>query len=156
FHLTHGFWSMWQSCGWNNQIWLPRLKKIACWWTSIVIGLFTIQAVVFTVRANQNYYLTNEDLRVQYLEEVLSPLSKLGAPESQIHMMASLPVDQLKMQFNVQELEQAAAFYGNDPEFIERLEIFKRIAAFVDFLGKSEPENTPEPGTPSLPSEQNN
>lgn len=26
FHLTHGFWSAMQSIGWNNTIWLPRLK----------------------------------------------------------------------------------------------------------------------------------
>ena len=32
FHFNHGFWSMFQSCGWDNQIWIERLKKIACWW----------------------------------------------------------------------------------------------------------------------------
>lgn len=34
------------------MIWLPRLKKIAFWWTSIVIAFFIAQAIVFTVRAN--------------------------------------------------------------------------------------------------------
>lgn len=52
FHMNHGFWSMFQSCGWNGMIWLPRLKKIAFWWTSIVIAFFIAQAIVFTVRAN--------------------------------------------------------------------------------------------------------
>lgn len=52
FHMNHGFWSMIQSIGWNNDIWIPRLKAIGCWWTSIVVGLFIIQAIVFTVRAN--------------------------------------------------------------------------------------------------------
>lgn len=52
FHLNHGFWSMLQSTGWNNDIWLPRLKKIGCWWTTIVVGLFIAQAIVFTVQAN--------------------------------------------------------------------------------------------------------
>ena len=28
FHMNHGFWSMFQSCGWDNDTWLPRLKKI--------------------------------------------------------------------------------------------------------------------------------
>ncbi|MCM1519435.1 MAG: succinate dehydrogenase cytochrome b subunit [Lachnoclostridium sp.] len=51
FHMNHGFWSMFQTIGWDNDTWLPRLKATSCWWTSIVIGLFIIQAVVFTVRA---------------------------------------------------------------------------------------------------------
>lgn len=80
FHMNHGFWSMWQSCGWNNQIWLPRLKTIACWWTSIVVGLFTIQAVVFTVCAQQNYYLTNSDLQAQYQEMINEHLEGVLAP----------------------------------------------------------------------------
>ena len=52
FHMNHGFWSMMQTVGWNGDTWMPRIKTIACWWTSIVVGLFIIQAVVFTVRAN--------------------------------------------------------------------------------------------------------
>ena len=54
FHMNHGFWSMMQTVGWNGDIWMPRIKKIACWWTSIVVALFIIQAVVFTVRANSS------------------------------------------------------------------------------------------------------
>lgn len=68
FHLNHGFWSMFQTVGWDNNIWLPRLKKIACWWTSIVVLLFIAQAAVFTVRAHQNYYTTDEALLEQYAE----------------------------------------------------------------------------------------
>lgn len=52
FHMTHGFWSMFQSAGWNNDTWLPRLKKAGYWWTSGVVALFLVQAVLFTVRAN--------------------------------------------------------------------------------------------------------
>lgn len=52
FHLTHGFWSMFQSAGWDNDTWLPRLKCIGNWWTTLVVLLFIAQAVVFTVRAN--------------------------------------------------------------------------------------------------------
>lgn len=51
FHMNHGFWSMFQTAGLDNDTWLPRLKCISFWWTSIVVGLFIIQAVVFTVRA---------------------------------------------------------------------------------------------------------
>ena len=28
FHLCHGFWSMFQTVGWNNQTWFKRLKVI--------------------------------------------------------------------------------------------------------------------------------
>ncbi len=52
FHMTHGFWSMFQTAGWNNDTWLPRLKTIGNWWATIVVGLFILQAVVFTVNAN--------------------------------------------------------------------------------------------------------
>lgn len=70
FHMNHGFWSMWQSIGWNNATWLPRFKAISCWWVTIVCGLFTLQAVVFTIRANQNYYVENSALFVQYSEMI--------------------------------------------------------------------------------------
>lgn len=53
FHMTHGFWSMFQTAGWDNDTWLPRLKKLGNWWTSIVIVLFIAQAAVFTLRANR-------------------------------------------------------------------------------------------------------
>lgn len=68
FHMTHGFWSMFHTIGWNNGTWLPRLKCIANWWTTIVVALFVIQAVVFTVLANKNYYSENEQLQEQYSE----------------------------------------------------------------------------------------
>ena len=66
FHMNHGFWSMFQTIGWNGNIWLPRLKAIACWWTSIVVALFIIQAVVFTIQAKNNYFLTAPSLQEQY------------------------------------------------------------------------------------------
>jgi succinate dehydrogenase / fumarate reductase cytochrome b subunit len=68
FHMNHGFWSMFQTIGWNNATWLPRLKKVACYWTSIVVLIFTVQAIVFTVRAQQQYYLTNGALLSQYVD----------------------------------------------------------------------------------------
>lgn len=52
FHMTHGFWSMFQSAGWDNDTWLPRLKTIGNWWTTLVVLLFIAQAAVFTIRAN--------------------------------------------------------------------------------------------------------
>ena len=68
FHMNHGFWSMFQSAGWNNITWLPRLKKIACWWTSIVVLVFIAQAIVFTVNANNDFYKKDATLREQYKE----------------------------------------------------------------------------------------
>lgn len=50
FHMTHGFWSAFQSLGTTNNVWIPRFKTLGNWWATIVIGLFLIQAVVFTVQ----------------------------------------------------------------------------------------------------------
>lgn len=68
FHMNHGFWSMFQTAGWNNDTWLPRLKKIGLWWTTIVVGLFTIQAVWFTLEAKNGTYLNDVELQEQYYE----------------------------------------------------------------------------------------
>ena len=48
FHMTHGFWSAFQSIGVSNNKWIARFKVLGNWWATIVIGLFVIQAVVFT------------------------------------------------------------------------------------------------------------
>ncbi|MDE6160853.1 MAG: succinate dehydrogenase cytochrome b subunit [Muribaculaceae bacterium] len=66
FHMNHGVWSMFQTYGWNNNIWMKRLKCISLWWTSIVVGLFLVQVVVFTVNARSNYYTTDIELQQQY------------------------------------------------------------------------------------------
>ncbi len=68
FHMTHGFWSMLHSVGWDNNHWLPRLKCIANWWTSIVVLLFVAQAVLFTVQANNKFFLNDPALQDQYAE----------------------------------------------------------------------------------------
>ncbi|MCM1033823.1 MAG: succinate dehydrogenase cytochrome b subunit [Odoribacter sp.] len=68
FHMTHGFWSMFHTIGWDNNIWIKRLKTIGCWWATIVVALFIAQAIVFTVHAHNNYYLENEKLQEQYAE----------------------------------------------------------------------------------------
>lgn len=68
FHMNHGFWSMFQTAGWNNDTWLPRLKKVSLVWTSIVVGLFTIQAVWFTIEAKNGTYLNDKELQEQYFE----------------------------------------------------------------------------------------
>lgn len=68
FHMTHGFWSMFHTIGWDNNRWLGRLKCIANWWTTIVVGLFVIQAVVFTIQARNDYYSKDPALQAQYAE----------------------------------------------------------------------------------------
>lgn len=49
FHMTHGFWSMFQSAGWSNDVWIKRLKCIGNAWSTIVVGLFLVQAVWFYI-----------------------------------------------------------------------------------------------------------
>ncbi len=97
FHMNHGIWSMMHTVGWNNNVWMQRLKCIGLCWTSIVVGLFIIQAVVFTVLARQNYYTENVELQEQYAEhwaeqaEALNPellkayysvQNPMGAPDA--------------------------------------------------------------------------
>jgi succinate dehydrogenase / fumarate reductase cytochrome b subunit len=45
FHLTHGFWSAFQTIGWNNNIWMPRLKVISSVVAIILGGGFTVIAL---------------------------------------------------------------------------------------------------------------
>lgn len=47
FHMTHGFWSMFQSAGWSNDVWIKRLKCIGNAWSTVVVGLFIVQALWF-------------------------------------------------------------------------------------------------------------
>ena len=68
FHMNHGFWSMFHTIGWDNNIWINRLKTIGCWWTSIVVLLFIAQAILFTVQAHNKFFLTDEALQEQYAE----------------------------------------------------------------------------------------
>ena len=68
FHMNHGFWSMFHTIGWDNNIWIKRLKCIGCWWTTIVIALFVAQAVLFTVQAGNRFFLTDQTLQEQYAE----------------------------------------------------------------------------------------
>ncbi|MBP3298720.1 MAG: succinate dehydrogenase cytochrome b subunit [Muribaculaceae bacterium] len=67
-HMNHGFWSMFQSVGWDNTTWIPRLKCIGKWWVGIVMVLFFIQVGVFTYNAQRDYYSTEPALVEQYAE----------------------------------------------------------------------------------------
>lgn len=48
FHITHGFWSAFQSLGTTNDRWIERFKCIGRWWATIVMLLFAVEACYFT------------------------------------------------------------------------------------------------------------
>ncbi len=47
FHLTHGFWSALQTIGWNNNLWIPRLKAIACVVATVIACGFAAVPIYF-------------------------------------------------------------------------------------------------------------
>ena len=51
-HLNHGFWSMFQTIGWNNAIWLKRLKVISVIVSTIIVLLFITVAVNAFIEGN--------------------------------------------------------------------------------------------------------
>lgn len=89
FHMNHGFWSMFQTIGWDSTAWIPRWKKIGAWWTSIVIALFIIQAVVFTVQSQKNYYSTEPELKSQYIGMMTNQMSEVFGPAFPIMVEAN-------------------------------------------------------------------
>ncbi len=50
FHLTHGFWSMFQSVGINNRTWLPRLRVAGNVVATLIIIGFAIVPLFFFTR----------------------------------------------------------------------------------------------------------
>lgn len=50
FHLAHGFWSMFQSVGINNRIWLPRFKVIGYAVATIICLGFAIVPIFFLAK----------------------------------------------------------------------------------------------------------
>jgi succinate dehydrogenase (or fumarate reductase) cytochrome b subunit, b558 family len=51
FHLTHGFWSMFQSVGWNGKVWFNRLKVISNIASTIIFLGFALVVVVFYIKS---------------------------------------------------------------------------------------------------------
>lgn len=68
FHMTHGFWSMFQTAGWNGKVWMNRLKCIGTVWATCVVLLFAVEAIVFTVQANKGVYTECPALQQQYMD----------------------------------------------------------------------------------------
>lgn len=52
FHLVHGFWSMFQTVGWDGQTWFKRVKVIGVIVVTIICALFVITAINAFVQAN--------------------------------------------------------------------------------------------------------
>jgi len=47
FHLTHGFWSAFQTLGWNNMTWIKRLKVIG----SIIVSIEILMLAAVGINA---------------------------------------------------------------------------------------------------------
>ena len=52
-HLLHGFWSMLQTVGWSNQVWMKRSKIIGAVVASVICLMFTAVAVNAFLQAHQ-------------------------------------------------------------------------------------------------------
>lgn len=52
FHLCHGFWSMFQTIGWDNKTWFNRIKVIGILVASLIFVVFTTVAVNAFLHAN--------------------------------------------------------------------------------------------------------
>ncbi len=106
FHMNHGFWSMFHSVGWDNNVWIERLKHISCWWSTIVIALFCVQAIVFTVQANNDHYLTDPKLQEQYAEHLGNEAEEAinDFQAEQIKLGRDMQVDQTAAQQRFGEL----------------------------------------------------
>ena len=82
FHLNHGIWSMFQSVGWDNTVWIARLKKLAICWSSVVCLLFIAQAIVFTAKAHEGYFKNDPVLREQYKDMLVPMFEKDFGPDA--------------------------------------------------------------------------
>ena len=52
FHLTHGVWSMFQTAGWANDTWYPRLKCLSNLVSTLICGGFALVVVFFFLKEN--------------------------------------------------------------------------------------------------------
>ncbi len=52
FHLTHGFWSALHTVGFNNSIWMKRLKVLAYIVATIIFLMFATIAIIVFLKAN--------------------------------------------------------------------------------------------------------
>jgi succinate dehydrogenase / fumarate reductase, cytochrome b subunit len=50
-HLTHGFWSAFQTIGWDNDKWIGRLKVIAYIYATMVAAGFALIPIIFMTQS---------------------------------------------------------------------------------------------------------
>ena len=67
-HLEHGFWSMFQTIGWNNKKWLVRLKVIGIIISAAIVLLFVCTAVNAFIEGN---FVTES---AQYTKDLIANL----------------------------------------------------------------------------------
>lgn len=164
FHLNHGFWSMFQSVGWNNTNWMPRLKCIGAWWTSIVVLLFVAEGVVFTVNAHKHVYLTDEALREQY-KEMMAPMFEESGPagvqlSQQIKMSPYANVSMglrqmqggLKQQLDQLNTKEGQQMIKENPQMAEQIdemkkqyEVTERAVRLFDYIEAYDAKPDPNP-----------
>lgn len=51
-HLTHGFWSMFQTVGWDGSVWFKRIKVIGIIFASLICLMFVAVGVNAFIQAN--------------------------------------------------------------------------------------------------------
>ena len=135
FHLNHGVWSMFQSVGWDNTVWISRLKKVAICWSSIVCLLFVAQAIVFTVKAHDGYFKNDPVLREQYKEMIIPMLEKDFGPDAAV--LASMPYDEFATSLDqlLAQLNQLPNSV-NDPQLMAQLNYYQTEEEKQMFLQK--------------------
>lgn len=154
FHMNHGFWSMFQSVGWDSTNWIPRLKCIGKWWVAIVILLFFAQLAAFTYNSNKGTYLTDPALREQYKDMILSSVQAEADPSvapmfdefkklpyEMVSVQANTTLDQINSMLSeaaTPEGKQMIAQYPEAQQQIEQAKQLKpameRIATFFKYL----------------------
>ena len=126
FHLNHGIWSMFQSTGWDNTVWIARLKKVALCWSSVVCLLFVAQAIVFTAKAHEGFFKNDPVLREQYKDMLVPMFEKDFGPDAAqlgIPSVGNLTYDEFGMLVN--NFYEAA---GQLPESIEDSRVQMQLA----------------------------
>ena len=58
FHLVHGFWSMFQTVGWNGKTWFKRIKVIGVIVATLIVLLFVATAVNAFIQAHWGWGAT--------------------------------------------------------------------------------------------------
>lgn len=121
FHMNHGFWSMFQTAGWNNTIWLSRLKKTAQVWTSVVVLLFVVQAVTFYFQASRGFYYTDTELQAQYMESFRNEIQEEMMGLQAEFEEAQANSDYAKLQAIQMEAQQLQAKYEAQVSTLKKL-----------------------------------